>query len=72
MAIIDQLHGMRYRYVIEFENVFQKLTAELKGKASLHIFQYPVRETAQSVVDLLPSLADLFIPTPTRLLREEF
>ena len=72
MAIIDQLYGMRYRYVIEFENLFQKLTAELKGKGkgSLYIFQYPVRGTAQSVVQLLPSLADLLIPTPTRLLRE--
>ena len=30
--------------------------------------QYPVRWTAQSALHFLPSLADLFIPTPTRLL----
>ena len=43
-----------------------------KGKGSLYIAQYPVRWTAQSALHVLPSLADLFIPTPTRLLREAF
>ena len=43
-----------------------------KKKGSFYIAQYPVRWTAQSVVHLLPSLADLFIPTPTRLQREAF
>ena len=31
--------------------------------------QYPVRRTAQNAVHVLPSLANLFIPTPTRFLR---
>ena len=43
-----------------------------KGKGSFYIAQYPVRWTAQSAVHFLPSLADLFIPTPTRFLREAF
>ena len=41
-------------------------------KGSFYIAQYPVRWTAQSALRFLPSLADLFIPTPTRLLREAF
>ena len=32
--------------------------------------QYPVRWTAQNALHFLPPLADLFILTPTRLLRE--
>ena len=43
-----------------------------KGKGSFYIAQYPVRWTAQSALHFLPSLADLFMPTPTRLLREAF
>ena len=44
-----------------------------KGKGSFfYIAQYPVRWTAQSALHFLPSLADLFIPTPTRLLQEAF
>ena len=43
-----------------------------KGKGSFYIAQYPVRRTAQSALHFLPSVADLFIPTPTRLLREAF
>ena len=35
-----------------------------KGKGSFYIAQYPVRWTAQSASHLLPSLTDLFIPTP--------
>ena len=42
-----------------------------KGKGSFYIAQYPVRWTAQSTLHFLPSLADLFIPTP-RLLQEAF
>ena len=34
--------------------------------------QYPVRWTAQSALHVLPSLIDLFIAIPTRLLREAF
>ena len=36
----------------------------IKGKGSFYIAQYPVRWTAQSALHFLPSLADLFIPTP--------
>ena len=36
----------------------------LKKKGSFYIAQYPVRWTAQSALHLLPSLTDLFIPTP--------
>ena len=36
----------------------------LKGKGSFYIAQYPVRWTAQSASHFLPSLTDLFIPTP--------
>ena len=45
---------------------------ERKVKGSFHIAQYPVRWTAQSALRFLPFLTDLFIPTPTRLLREAF
>ena len=37
---------------------------EGKGKGSFYIAQYPVRWTAQSASHFLPSLTDLFIPTP--------
>ena len=43
-----------------------------KGKGSFYIAQYPVRWTAQFALHFLPSLTNLFIPTPTRLLREAF
>ena len=43
-----------------------------KGKSSFYKAQYPVRWTVQSALHFLPLLADLFIPTPTRLLREAF
>ena len=35
-----------------------------KGKGSFYIAQYPVRWTAQSALHILPSLTNLFIPTP--------
>ena len=41
-------------------------------KMYFYIAQYPVRWTAQSSLHFLPSLTDLFIPTPNRLLREAF
>ena len=43
-----------------------------KGKGSFYIAQYPVRWTVQGALQFLPSLTDLFIPTPTRLPREAF
>ena len=36
----------------------------VKKKGSFYIAQYPVRWTAQSALHFLPSLTDLFIPTP--------
>ena len=45
-------------------------TSDIKGKGSFNIAQYPVRWTAQSALHFLPPLTDMFIPTPTRLLRE--
>ena len=47
-------------------------TDHIKGEGSFYIAQDPVRWTAQSALHFLPPLADLFIPTPTRLLREAF
>ena len=43
-----------------------------KGKGSFYVAQYTVRWTAQSALHLFPSLKDLFIPTPTRLLLDAF
>ena len=43
-----------------------------RSRYFFYIAQYPVRWTAQSALHFLPSLADLLIPTPTRLLREAF
>ncbi len=39
-------------------------------KGSFYIAQYPVRWTAQTALHFLTPRADLFIPTPTRLLRK--
>ena len=47
-------------------------TSLMGNLGSFYIAQYPVLWTAQSALHRLPSLADLFIPTPTRLLREAF
>ena len=41
-----------------------------KVKVVFYIAQYPVRWTAQNASHFFPSLTDLFIPTPSRLLRE--
>ena len=42
-------------------------------KGSFYTVQHPVRLTAQSALHFFaPSPADLFIPKPTRLLREAF
>ena len=35
-----------------------------KGQRSFYIAQYPVRWTVQSALHFLPTLTDLFIPTP--------
>ena len=37
---------------------------DIVKKGSFYIAQYPVRCTAQSALHFLPSLTDLFIPTP--------
>ena len=47
-------------------------SGNVKGKGSLYIAQYPVYRTAQSAEQFVTPLADLFIPTPTQLLREAF
>ena len=44
--------------------VKMKVALLCKGKGSFYIAQYPVRWTAQSASHFLPSLTDLFIPTP--------
>ena len=44
--------------------LFSQLGTCDKGKGSFYIAQYPVRWTAQSALHFLPSLTDLFIPTP--------
>ena len=63
----------------EIENVIKEMKCgkasgndDIKKKGSFYIAQYPVRWTAQSALHFLPPLADLFIPTPTWLLREAF
>ena len=40
------------------------IVVKKKTKGSFYIAQYPVRWTAQSASHFLPSLTDLFIPTP--------
>ena len=40
------------------------MRGSVKGKGSFYIAQYPVRWIAQSASHFLPSLTDLFIPTP--------
>ena len=66
-------HSILDREVVIMEAFHCVLGGCKKGKGMfLYIAQYPVRWTAQSVVHFLPPLADLFIPTPTRLLREAF
>ena len=51
---------------------FNMAAARIKGKGSFYIAQYPVRWTGQSALHFLLSLTDLFIPAPTRRLREAF
>ena len=47
--------GMQWRH---------QVVSDLPSKGSFYIAQYPVRWTAQSALHFLPSLIDLFIPTP--------
>ena len=63
---IDQSKSYLY-FSFDRHHVFS-ISIYKKGKGSFYIAQYPVRWTAQSAVHFLPSLADMFIPTPTRLL----
>ena len=58
------------RYTTPMVTVVSPVTNLKKG--NFYIAQYPVCWTAQSALHFLPPLADLFIPTPTRLLREAF
>ena len=46
------------------ENCLKDTTEKESGKGSFYITQYPVRWTAQGALHFLPSLTDLFIPTP--------
>ena len=47
---------------LSLDLMFTCFLAGVKG--SFYIAQYPVRWTAQSASHFLPSLTDLFIPTP--------
>ena len=67
----DGTQKFRMRLPREHESNYSRLnnltaTGEgcKKGKGSFYIAQYPVRWTAQSASHFLPSLTDLFIPTP--------
>ena len=59
---------------LEVSVMYNCLVFGIKRKVNVvfYIMQYPVRWTAQSALHFLPSLTDLFIPTPIRLLREAF
>ena len=57
---------------LAFELTSVKWTMPGVKKGSFYIAQYPVRWTAKSALHFLPSMTDLFVPTPTRLLREAF
>ena len=48
------------------------IKGKVKVKVCFYIAQHPVRRTAQSALYVMPPLADLFILTITRLLREAF
>ena len=48
-----------YNYIVKWCSFIN-----CNGKGSFYIAQYPVRWTAQSASHFLPSLTDLFIPTP--------
>ena len=56
------------RSILECSSKDSTICDQCKGNGSFYIAQYPVRWTAQSAVHFLPSLSDMFIPTPTRLL----
>ena len=62
-----QTRNILYPTTVLFSNDVVK-----KKAVFIYIAQYPVRWTAQSALHFLPPLANLFIPTPTRLLREAF
>ena len=57
---------------LDCESGILSLSYRAPQKVVFYIAQYPVRWTAQSALHFLPRLAHLFIPTPTRLLREAF
>ena len=66
-AVCSRIGWMRHYVAIVWHRKGKK-----KSKGSFYIAQYPVGWTAQSALHFLPPLADLFIPTPTQLLREAF
>ena len=56
---------IQYDWVVSIE-IEEKYHFIVKGKGSFYIAQYPVSWTAQRALHFLPSLTDLYIPTPTR------
>ena len=68
--LLASLNVQRVESVINNQTINLLRRCLIKGKGSFYIAQYPDRWTAQSDLHCLPPLADLFIPTPTRLLRE--
>ena len=66
------MRGFTVYILVKPDNFLNVFFYTYQGKGSFYKAQYPVRWTAQSALHFLPPLADLFIPTPTRLLREAF
>ena len=53
-----------YENLMLIQSMHSYYCKQKEGKGSFYIAQYPVRWTAQSALHFLPSLTDLFIPTP--------
>ena len=71
-----QPRNVQYIYLILPMSFTHAVTHHLTGfflhLQCLNIVQYPVHWTAQSILHFIPWLADMFIPTPTRLLYKAF
>ncbi len=67
--VVEILYIYIYRVYADSHSLGQLALASKRTastlKGSFTIAQYPVRWTGQSALHFLPSLADLFIPTPT-------